>query len=416
MLVSEKISWEKLRPWPVYAMAAAVPISVAATSISKFFMFIFALVVVGMAALRRRPMPQLAQLRTPAVVLVMLAALALSAIYTSAPAAEALNDFAKYGKLLVIPLVLALVRTRREAMLALGVYIAAQVFVLLTSYLLSMDLILPWVIEPQAMRTSIGTVYSSYLDQSIMTAGLGALAWHLREEFPGRHGRKLAIGLVALCAVNVLFLLPGRSGHMALLVALALALYWLVPGAGKWAALVVPPLVLLAAMAASPQLRQRLTDVVAESNAYSRGDRAITSSGLRLNFWHRSMQSIQERPLLGHGVGSWNGEFTRLEGDRLDPSFRNLRNPHQEYLMWGVQLGIAGIALLLAFLLALVRDAARFQPGVRRATQSMVAMLAAVCLFNTVLFDALIGDYFCVLLGLLLALGVRSAPAGDTAS
>jgi len=63
----------------------------------------------------------------------------------------------------------------REALLALGLYVGAQVFVVVTSYLLSMDLALPWVPKPRAMRLSIGSVYSSYLDQSIMTAGLAAV-------------------------------------------------------------------------------------------------------------------------------------------------------------------------------------------------------------------------------------------------
>jgi O-antigen ligase len=93
-----------------------------------------------------------------------------------------------------------------------------------------------------------------------------------------------------------------------------------------------------------------------------------------------------------------------------------LHNPHQEYLMWAVQLGIVGVALFLAFLLVLVRDASRFRPDIRHATQSLVAVLAVVCLFNTTLFDGLIGDYFCVLLGLLLVLGLRSTSPKEAAS
>jgi O-antigen ligase len=397
-------------------MAASIPFSLAATNLFKFFMFTFGLVVLGLAIARRNPLPQLAQLRTPVVIVLMLGALALSVAYTSVPAAEALNDFAKYGKLLVIPLVLALVRTRREALLALGVYVAGEVFVVVTSYLLNMDLVPFWVIKPRWRRLSIGTVYSSYLDQSIMTAGLAALCWHLRGEFPGRYGSKIAIGLVALCAANVLFLLPGRSGQVALLVAFAMALYWAIPTGGKWAAVVVPPLVLAAAMAASPQLWERASAVVTETQAYNQGDRAPTSSGLRLDFWRRSVESFLESPVVGHGVGSWNAEFTRREGSQLNPAFRDLRNPHQEFLMWGVQLGIVGIALLLALLVELVRDASRFTPEIRRAVKTFVVMLAAVGLFNTVLFDALIGDYFCLMLGLLLALGLSSAPRGEAAS
>ena len=408
--MSKRISWEKLRPWPVYLTAAMLPFSLAATNLSKALLFLFAAATLGLGLLQRERPPGFSNLRTPAVVGLMLAALTLSLAYTSVPLAEAMHDLNKYGKLLLIPLVILLVRKRHEALLALALYLAVETFVVLTSYLLSMGLNLPWVVKPLAVRLAVATVYSSYLDQSIMTVGLATLAWHLRGEFPGRHGARFAIGLVVLCVVNVLLLLPGRSAQVALLVALALALFWAVPGRGRPAAVLVPLLVIAAVMAATPHFRNRVTAVVTESIAYSKGDRTVTSSGARLRFWQRSVDAIRERPLTGFGVGSWNNEYRRLEGSAvLPPAFIGLRNPHQEYLMWGVQLGLGGIALLLAFQLALLRDARRFRPDIRHATWSMVAIFAIVCLFNSTLFDALIGDYFCFMFALLLSLGQCTA-------
>lgn len=415
--MSERKSWESLRPWPVYMMAAVVPISLAATSVSKLLVFMFALVALAAAIARDRRFPELSRLRTPTVILLMLAALALSLAYTTAPRMDALNDFAKYGKLLVIPLVLVLVRTRREAMIGLALYGAAQFLVVVTSYLLSMGLDLPWVPKTVAERLSVGSVYSSYLDQSIMTAGLAALCWNLRHEFPGRLGRSLAVAVAVVCSVNVLFFLPGRSGQAALLAAFALTLFWNLPARARPAALVAPVLLVAFAMAVSPAFKERLSAVVTESLAYRNGDQALTSSGIRLNFWQRSIEAIAENPLAGTGVGSWNFEYRRLEGDQLSPHSAKVRNPHQEYLMWGVQLGVGGIALLLGFLVLMARDAAGFRPEVRHATHTIVAMLAVVCLFNSTIFDALIGDYFCVMIGLLLALGLRAPqPQRETAA
>ena len=407
--MSKRIRWESIRPWPVYLTAAMLPFSLAATNLSKALLFLFAAATLGLGLLRGQRPPGFSKLLTPLVVGLMLGALVLSLSYTSVPLAEAWHDLNKYLKLLLIPLVILLVRTRREALLALALYLAVETFVLLTSYLLSMGLNLPWVVKPLAVRLAVATVYSSYLDQSIMTVGLATLAWHLRREFPGRHGARFAIGLVVLCVVNVLLLLPGRSAQVALLVALALALFWAVPGRGRPAAVLVPLLVIAAVMAATPHFRNRITAVVTESIAYSQGDRAVTSSGNRLRFWQRSVDAMRERPLTGFGVGSWNNEYRRLEGGVLPPDFIGLRNPHQEYLMWGVQLGLGGIALLLAFQLALLRDARRFRPDIRHATWSMVAIFAVVCLFNSTLFDALIGDYFCFMFALLLALGSCTA-------
>jgi O-antigen ligase len=408
--VQKRISWESIRPWPLYVTAAMLPFSLAGTNVGKVLMLLFALAAVVEMAVRREKPQALLQLRTPLVVVVMLVVLTLSLAYTQAPMDDALHGLNKYTKLLVIPLVLLLVRSRREALIALGFYMAVQALVLLASYLLAMGVALPLLLKPLWIRIAPAAVSSSYLDQSIMTVGMAALAWHLRNDFPGRHGPRIAIGLVALCAVNVLLLLPGRSAQVALLAAMVLALFWAVPQRARPAAVLLPLLVVAAVMALSPHFRERTTAVATESIAYTNGDRSPTSSGIRLSLWHRALQAIAERPLSGHGVGSWNTVYRRMEGKQLSPVFATMHNPHQEYLLWGVHVGVGGIVLLLAFMAALVRDARPFRAEVRHATYSLLAILAVVCLFNSTLFDALIGDYFCFLLGVLLALGIAGAP------
>jgi O-antigen ligase len=409
--VTEKGSWESVRPWPVYFVAAAIPISLAAVNFAKAFIFVFALAALVAGLVHKRRLPWLSQLRTPLVIAIMLGVLAASLLYTAAPLDEATRDLGKYGKLLEIPLILVLVRSRREALVALALYAGAQTFILASSYLLCMGVTLPWVYKTIAERQSIGAVFSSYLDQSIMTAGLAALCWQLRGLVPGRHGPQVGVALGALCAFDVLFLLPGRSGQAALLTAIALALWWAIPRHGKWLALIAPPLLLAGAMAVSPSFRDRIDAISVEARAYGQGDRTPTSTAARLNYWQRSVEMIAERPLTGWGVGSWNDEYRRLEGAHLRKDAADLRNPHQEYLLWGAQLGAGGIALLLAFLVFAARDARTFSPDVRRAAWSITAMLAVVCLFNAILFDAFVGDYFCVLLGLLLSLGVHGRGA-----
>jgi O-antigen ligase len=402
------MSWESLRPWPVYLTAAMIPFSLAATNLFKLLMVLFTLVALGVDLARHQRLTVLRQLRTPAVVLLMLATLAVSLTYTTAPLHDALHELNKYSKLLLIPLALVLLRRRREAVLALGCYVVAESFVVLTSYLLTAGLTLPWVIKPLAVRIVVGTAYSSYLDQSMMTAGLAALAWHLRHEFPGRFGRRIAIGLVLLCMGNVLLVLPGRSAQVALLVAMAMALFWAVPRRARPAAVLLPLLVALTVMAMSTHFKDRVSAVVTETVAYGNGDRTPTSSGIRLDFWYRSLQAIARKPLTGFGVGSWNGVYKQLEAGHVAPEMAEVRNPHQEYLLWGVQLGVGGIALFVAYLLVLLRDAAGFPRDIRHATHTFVTMFAVVCLFNSALFDALIGDYFCVIPALLLALGSLS--------
>ena len=154
----------------------------------------------------------------------------------------------------------------------------------------------------------------------------------------------------------------------------------------------------------------RLSGVVTESQQYAQKSDIQTSAGWRLNAWHRSLEAIQEKPFLGHGVGSWALTVKRIEGKKGASVFGegNSSNPHQEYLLWGVELGIVGLLLFLLLLFSIAKDALQYSTPIQRSILSVAAVLAVACLFNSVLYDDLIGDYFCITLGLLMAYGIQT--------
>lgn len=390
-------------------LAAFIPVSLAATNVAKLLALIFALACLALNARRGAGVGGAAQSWTVRVVLAMLLALALSLFYSTAPWHDAASDFGKYcSKLLLIPAVLLLVRTRREAQVALTAYLAAQAFVVLTSCLLYLQLPVFWAASG---RNSVATAYTSYLDQSMMEAAFAGLCWHLRRSFPGQWGAWLA-GLLALTAVvNVLLMLPGRSGQVAVIGVVSLAVFWHLPRRWRFVGLATPIVLVALAMALSPQFNTRFTKAFEEAKSYRAVDEKDTSAGMRLHFWSISLQAIAERPLTGFGVGSWNQQYLRLQNHDAVPGTTAVRNPHQEYLLWGVHLGVGGIALVLLLLGAMARDALRLAPEVQRATLSVTAVLAISAMFNSVLFDAVTGEFFCITTGLLLAYGLRSQEA-----
>lgn len=181
--------------------------------------------------------------------------------------------------------------------------------------------------------------------------------------------------------------------------------------------MLAPAIFLAGALLTSSKVNHRLSTAIAESQTYAAQGTSESSSGFRLNAWRRSLQAMMQAPLSGHGVGSWTESVKHLEGASSQKVFGegNASNPHQEYLLWGVELGFGGVVLLLAFFACLVRDSLGFVQPVMRATISVTAAAAIACLFNSSLYDALIGDYFCVALGLLMAMGVRT-PLVNTAT
>jgi O-antigen ligase len=219
-----------------------------------------------------------------------------------------------------------------------------------------------------------------------------------------------------LALINVLLLLEGRTGYLVALTSLSLGVMWAMPRRLRLATLVATPLIVLVALSlGSAQVQQRVTKIIDESQDYAKTQHGSveSSTGWRLNAWHRSLQAINEKPWIGHGVGAWTPAAKRFEGSTAKQIFGegNHSNPHQEYLLWGVELGIGGLLLLLAFLVCVIRDALTFPAGIRYATLSVLAAMAVACLFNSSLYDDLMGDFLCISLGLLIALGARSKPA-----
>jgi len=371
------------------------------------------LLIFGLAFLlftRRRAQAEnsrLAGLSTAFAVLTVFFVFALSLLWTVAPQHEALGSLAKYGKLILIVLMVALIRSRREAHFAVASFVLTQTFLLASSWMLYAQFPVPWATSRMALTEH--AVFSSYLDQGIITAVFAATCWHLRASAPGRFGRELAIFIALAALGNVFFVLSGRSGHIVAITLLSMAIMWELPNRYRTVVVILPFLLALALFFSSDKVRDRLTQVEVEVQSYSTQVEPSTSSGVRLNLWRRAIQTIGQHPLAGSGVGSWSTEFNRLQREQ-NPAHVDIDsngNPHQEYLLWGVQLGIPGILLLFAFMASVLRDTLKMEKSHARAAQSVLIALAVACLFNSSIYDAQIGDFFCILIGLLLALGLN---------
>lgn len=390
------------------ALSASLPIAM--MSIGKLLLFLAALGYFIEAQLRRVPDGALPTLLSPRLLVFILAVFAISLLWTSADLHTALAALVKHGKLLVIVLLASLIRTAREGRIALLVFAIGQFALLAISWLLVAGLPLP--LAPQG--ASPGVVFSSYLDQSIIFATSAAVIWHL-QSLPAPRPlwpRWLAAAFVIAALASVFQVLIGRTAYVVAIALIGLALVWRLPPKFRLTALFgVPLLILLALFMASSYLPARVGLVFSESRNFSEKADITTSSGWRLNAWQRSIEAIAEKPAQGHGVGAWSNTVKRLQGRSGAAVFGagSLSNPHQEYLLWGVELGLGGILLLLLLHLALARDFAGFVESVWRAGVSVVLAMAIACLFNSSIYDGLIGDYFCIVLGLLLGLGLRSA-------
>ncbi len=386
--------------------AVSVSLPMAWISLAKILIVLYCLPYLIGRQFRKKTDSLFGNLWTPWAIVAILLIFSMSLLWTGAELGPALAALVKHGKLLEILLLICLIRNSHEARIAVTAFAVGQAVLLLTSWLMVMGVPIAWSTSADFKYV----VFSTYLDQSIIFAATAAIFWHLRSDqlWPRWLAGVLATGAI----VNVLLILEGRTGYVVALTVLSLAMMWAMPKRWRLVTVITTPIIILFSLYFfSAQVQNRLTKIADESHIFATQDISGTSTGWRLNAWHRSLQAIKERPWQGHGVGNWTATVKRLEGGAATEIFgtNSASNPHQEYLLWGVELGIGGSLLLLTLIACLVRDAMRFKTSTARATISVVAAMSAACMFNSSLYDALIGDFFCVALGLLIALGVRPA-------
>ncbi|MES2977177.1 MAG: O-antigen ligase family protein [Pseudomonadota bacterium] len=311
---------------------------------------------------------------------------------------------------------LIVMRERRHANQVMLIFLAAQVFLCLSAWLLYFHVRLPWATSNMAQEKF--AVFSSYLDQGIMSAVAAAVLWHLRTLAPSPVVHRLMVALSVVALGNVFLVFSGRTGHLVGIAMISLAIFWQLPKRFRLAAFVIPPVLFIAALAGFGKVGEGFEKARQEMSAYSGTPTAGSSVGMRLSFWKASVESIAAHPAFGTGVGSWLVQYEKFAPPRSDKERHG--NPHQEFLLWGVQLGVGGIALLLVLLASLCRDFTRLESASARAGLSAVAALAISCLFNSTLYDAYIGDFFCITFAVLLGYGWLSrqtvVPAETTVS
>ena len=389
-------------------IGVSVSLPIAWGSLAKILLFASGLFLLVSLSFRSSRIIWFSNAWSPKIIWITLTVFSMSLFWTESLTSIGVWALVKHAKLLEVLLLVLLIQSVGDAKTGISALMLGQSFLLLSSWLLAFGVPIPWTLDPAGKYV----VFSSYLDQSIMFASMAAVAWHLRNE--GLWPKWVSTLFTVAALLNVFFLLEGRTGHVVGVVVFSLIVMWSVPKPYRYIAFGITSVLLsLVLYVYSLAFNTRLSGVVTESQQYAQKSDIQTSAGWRLNAWHRSLEAIQEKPLLGHGIGSWALTVKRFEGEKGTSVFgeSNSSNPHQEYLLWSVELGVVGLLLFLLLLFSIAKDALLYTTPIQRSIFSVAAVLAVACLFNSVLYDDLIGDYFCVTLGLLMAYGIQTRNA-----
>jgi hypothetical protein len=325
---------------------------------------------------------------------------ALSALWTEAYPGEVSPVYFGHARLIWLLAVLYLLKTTSHAWKTLSWLVIGQLFVVLASWLMWLGVPLGWL-STSDYPASDGILFTSTLEQPIMSTLLAVLLWHGRQTWVarlGRYGRPLVYAALLLTVTNVLFIMIGRTGYLVMMVFLGLSALLSTPPRWRWSAVLASVLLVALAFVVSPKLQEGFQKIQRDLTLYQQGT-IDTSPGLRLDFWRAAVEGIAERPWIGHGVGS----YSRVYAEHGGFVKKTLRDPHQQYLFWWVEGGIVAVALLLGWMASLVKSALGLPRSTGHALLCTTAIIATMGLTTCPLFGAGMGEHLFVLLAALLA-------------
>jgi O-antigen ligase len=322
------------------AVAASLPWSTSATSILAALWLLTLIPTLEFSALRRA-------LTLPAgglpIALVLLAVVGMA--WADVSWADRLHGLGAFPKLAAIPLLI--VQFRRSDW---GPWVLAGFLVSCTLLLiLSWAFVLGGPLDPSAVwkQKQPGIPVKDYIAQS---GNFTLCAFALIDQALARRKDRRdaqAVGLVLLAflfLLNIFYVATSRTTLVVIPILLVLL------GFLRLARKQLISLVAVAATAAaliwasSPYLRYRVTHLVVELRVPD--DATVDSSARdRIEFWGMALRTMREAPLIGRGTGSIAESFHRQGSDTAV-------NPHNQILAVGMQLGLVGVAVLIAMWVA----------------------------------------------------------------
>ena len=387
--------------WAVIALGFSIPISVA---LDNVLLAVTALLWLAAGNWRAR----VAVIRNNPVALAALALfglLALGLAWGMRNPGDGMRYLGKYTDLLFVPLFLFFftdMQTRERALLAFCLAALASVVV---SHLVYFDLLADNPLLPRNREYPGGFKLS--ITHGLIVA-FAAFLFALRARAETDRRRRWCLGALALFAAhNVVFVVFGRTGYLVLAV---LFVYFFVVSFGRRGLLLIIMIcaaTIVAAYSTSSTFQQRADVSAREFKQWEPGKPADTSVGLRLEWYSNSLGIIGQHPLLGSGTGSFPAAYAHAV---LDRNMAHTDNPHNEYLLISVQIGLIGLACLIHLFIRQWRMAGRLEQTLYRDLgRGLVLTIAVGCLFNSLLADHTEGLLFSWLSGLVFAAPVRQA-------
>ncbi len=369
---------DQLAPRFAVALAFSFPIS---TFLSGLFSALILLTALAQGRWRAR-LRAVGRNPVGVAAAVLLLMVMIGLFYGEGTWANASNYGGKYADLLLIPLLIPIFSDDRVRAQALNAFLAAMLLTLGLSCLMHWGFVRPdrWIHG----TPRDASVFKDHITQNILMA-YAAFVFSLKAKLATdwRH-RALLAALATLAIINIVFMVQGRTGYFILPVLAAyfgfLTLRWRGVLVGTAAFLVLA----LAAYAWSPSFHKRMDEAGRESVGWVHGRDKGTPVGLRLEYYKKSLAIFARHPFFGVGTG---GFAVAYKNEVAHTTLAPTTNPHNQFVLIAVELGVVGLAGFLYLLYRQWDTASRLASPDKALARALLLTFVTGCLANSLLID-----------------------------
>jgi O-antigen ligase len=264
---------------------------------------------------------------------------------TDIPWAARMRGVNPTAKLLVIPFLIFHFERSSRGLWIFASFLVSCIILMIVSWI---SLIVPTLTPTSSLHP--GVPVKNYIDQSQAFALCAVvLAWQVLESFRARRFG-LAITFLAVSSAfiaNMMFVVVARTALIYVPVMLLIFGFFHLRRRNFVFTVLTGAIVVALVWFASPNLQSRTESIFLEFSRYKTSNE-ITSAGLRLEFWRKSLIFFEDAPLVGHGTGSTQTLFDRAAVGQTGLAEQTVSNPHNQTLNVAIQWGLMGCAVLYA--------------------------------------------------------------------
>lgn len=334
----------------------------------------------------------------------------IGGFYSSGSVQDITFQLQKNARILFLIPALSLLGDQLWRRRCLNAFIAAM---LVTLGLSIVSTIIPLAIVKGTAGGAMGNhfVFKDHIAQNLMMSFFALIMLIYGQAAKSFKTRLIWYVFALLAIVNILFFVQGRTGYISLGLNILAFLILLQSNRQRLIFIILSIIIAVLTLNFSTSFNQRLDITIKEFN--ERDQKELTSVGQRIEFIQKSVALMQERPIFGHGTGSYGKEFCRL-AESTEWCEAGKAHPHNQFMAIAVQLGAFGILGYLAFIGAIILRSRLFSLGDKVLTVGLTLTLLTDSMFHAPLFLVTESQFFTLMLAVMLSAAPKIKEENDS--